>query len=40
MSVMSGVHCQTSTSTMPIMAVLELARIDLGPRMPTLWNSQ
>ena len=39
-SVMSGVHCHTSTRTRPIIAVLALARMDFGPRMPRLWKSQ
>ena len=36
----SGVHCQTSTMTMPSIAVSVSPRIDLAPRMPTLCISQ
>ena len=40
MSAMSGVHCQTSTTTMPIIAVSGLPRIEVCDRIPRLCSSQ
>ena len=40
MSVISGVHCQVSTMTMPIIAVDGSPRIERSPRIPALCISQ